>query len=278
MCGLFFSCSRDEHVYPSNCLRESLSKRGPDSTCTIRRAIRSNSGSSQETPSDEQKQSYSLAFLSTVLPLRGDSIVRQPQEDADSGSLLCWNGEAWKVGNEIIDGNDSQAVFNLFMKAIRPFKSSRCNTAASYSQSIQHTIDAIASISGPYAFVFYDAPHQRIFFGRDILGRRSLVMRNDLLGSITISSLCDCTGAGTWTEIEADGVYMLDLQKAPPSLHYEVESILSIPRLLGKSDKSMQYTLVRLSPFVTSLETLTNARQRHFRSSTMTSKAVQNRL
>lgn len=265
-------------MYPSDCHRESLQNRGPDSICTTRRAVEYESLSSQDTPPNERKQCYFLTFLSTVLSLRGEGIVRQPQEDPDSGSLLCWNGEAWKVGNEVIDGNDSHVVFDLFVKAIRPFGPGSSNAAYLYGQSMRRTLDVIASISGPYAFVFYDAPHQRIFFGRDTLGRRSLVIRKGLLGRISVSSICDCTENGVWTEIEADGVYMLDLQAAPLSSNDNIGSITFIPRLSNKSDTELRYTLVRLDPFVTSFKTLTSARQRLFRSSITTAKAARNRL
>lgn len=227
---------------------------------------------------DQREQSYFLTFLSTVLSLRGEGITRQPQEDPDSGSLSCWNGEAWKNGDEIIDGNDSQAVLELFLKAIRPSEPGRDHAAYSYDQSMQRIIGAIASISGPYAFVFYDAPHQRIFFGRDTLGRRSLAIRNSLPGSISVSSICDSTDIGLWTEIEADGIYMLDLRTAPPSPNDVIKPILFIPRVRENSDTQLQYIPVPLDTFGTFLKALINARQHHSQSSTMTAEAVRNQL
>jgi hypothetical protein len=240
--------------------------------------VKSESASPQDINSDRREQSYFLTFLSTVLSLRGEGITRQPQEDPDSGSLLCWNGEAWKNGDEIIDGNDSQAVFELFLKAIRPSEPGCDHAAYSYDQNMQCIIGAIASISGPYAFVFYDAPHQRIFFGRDALGRRSLAIRSGLPGNISVSSICGSTDIGAWTEVEADGVYMLDLRTAPPSPNDVIQPILFIPRLRENSDTQLQYILVRLDTFVTFLKALTNARQHHSQSSIMTAKAVRNHL
>ncbi len=278
MCGIFFSCSRKVHECPSDRLLECLNKRGPDSICTIKRALDSENASSQGLPSEQRKQSYFLTFLSTVLSLRGDGVTRQPLEDLDSGSLLCWNGEAWKAGNEVIDGNDSQRVFDLFLKAIQYLEPTSSNTPFSYDQYMESIIDAVASISGPYSFVFYDAPHQRIFFGRDTLGRRSLAIKNGLPESISISSICDCTDTGNWTEVEADGIYMLDLQTASPSPEDEAEEITFIPRILSGSNTELRYTLVRLNPPLLLLKTLTNARHRHSHFSITTIRVLRVRL
>jgi hypothetical protein len=50
-----------------------------------------------------------------------------------------------------------------------------------------------------------------LFFGRDILGRRSLLRRLTNYGDLIISSVSDGHHDGGWAEIEADGVYCIDL-------------------------------------------------------------------
>lgn len=248
MCGIFFSCSRNDHKSPSNCLSKSLERRGPDCVCTLLRAVTSGSASSLGTSSNKSQHSYCLTFLSTVLSLRGESIVSQPLKDPDSDSLLCWNGEAWKVGSKVIDGNDGQVVFDLFLKAIYSSGPRLNNASSSYDQNTRDIIDVTASISGPYAFILYDALHHRIFYGRDALGRRSLVINARISGGLVISSVCEDLENGTWTEVEAGGVYMLDLQDATRSSNDDTVSITFSPQLLQNSESELCYSLVRSIP------------------------------
>jgi len=99
-----------------------------------------------------------ITFFASVLHLRGVTLTQQPIRAADTGSLLLWNGE-------VFDGlavsnlkNDGQAV----LKALE----NRAN---------QTVTNIFLSIEGPYAFVYYDAVSNQIWFGRDPLGRRSLM-------------------------------------------------------------------------------------------------------
>ncbi|KAL8341507.1 hypothetical protein RB598_003439 [Gaeumannomyces tritici] len=54
-----------------------------------------------------------LSFTSTVLSLRGNAVTIQPFEDPLSGSVLCWNGEAWKMDGRGVQGNDGAELFAL---------------------------------------------------------------------------------------------------------------------------------------------------------------------
>jgi asparagine synthetase B (glutamine-hydrolysing) len=141
-------------------------------------------------------------FVSTVLSLRGTSIVQQPLQDSRTGSTLCWNGEAWSVGNELVTGNDSQLILAKLLIA-----SSNDATEA----SIRAVIALLATIRGPYAFVFYDALHKLVYYARDCLGRRSLLRKTTLDDTLVLSSVCDNSSGDSWMEVEADGVYIVDL-------------------------------------------------------------------
>lgn len=124
-----------------------------------------------------------INVLSTVLALRGDHIESQPLQDTSTTTetFLCWNGEAWKQNDQVIDGNDSQYVFDMLLCA--------CKSAPALS--MQHILDALTSIAGPFAFVFYDAISNRLFYGRDRLGRRSLLSRMLSDNGIAFCSITD---------------------------------------------------------------------------------------
>lgn len=71
-------------------------------------------------------------------------------------------------------------------------------------------------LEGPYAFVYYHAALRRMYFARDPLGRRSLLIS---LPSETNSSLylASCapsdveTGLENWEEVSCEAVYALNL-------------------------------------------------------------------
>lgn len=144
-----------------------------------------------------------LTFTSTVLALRGDHVAKQPLVDEGTGSVLCWNGEAWKIQGKPVEGNDGEAVLRLLLEASR--------SEASHSA----VIEALRAIEGPFAFMYLDKRASRIYYGRDRLGRRSLLYKQG--ETFSLSSIADVPADG-WQEVEAEGIYDISLsQDAAPS-------------------------------------------------------------
>ncbi|KAF2682272.1 hypothetical protein K458DRAFT_307800 [Lentithecium fluviatile CBS 122367] len=202
MCGIFFSLSRHGFVTPDSRTEQLLKNRGPDSLGTEHILI-SNDG---DTPSSK----LHATFISTVLSLRGTALTEQPLKDADTGSILCWNGEAWTIAGQPVSGSDSRAVYDAL------FIARGTDANISRLSAIEATVQVLSSIRGPYAFVFYDARSRCIFYGRDCLGRRSLLRKTN--DALVLSSVCDNATGESWAEIEADGIYLLDLNETPSSL------------------------------------------------------------
>ncbi|KAJ5595348.1 uncharacterized protein N7459_001556 [Penicillium hispanicum] len=219
MCGIFFSLS-SKPTPPAQETQALLEKRGPDScqTHTVRKEVKTQDGVSQPL-------SYNLTFISTVLSLRGDHIYSQPLVDPATQSVLCWNGEAWKIASKRISGNDTRHILDLFLQAVKGDDNSDT------TKSSHRLADAVASISGPFAFVFYDAVNSRLFFSRDCLGRRSLLHGVDADGSLKICSLCDGSPSACYEEVGFDGVYMIDLHTChdPPMRSKEQFRIETLP-------------------------------------------------
>jgi asparagine synthetase B (glutamine-hydrolysing) len=143
--------------------------------------------------------------MSTVLALRGNHVTIQPFIDPSHGSVLCWNGEAWKLGSESIEGNDGQLLFDTLMRASCTQKCASESTAA--------ILNVLQTVSGPFAFVFVDKIHSQLYFGRDRLGRRSLLYKIDADShSLHLSSVGDPT-SGPWLEVEADAIYQLSCEE-----------------------------------------------------------------
>ncbi|KAJ6017670.1 hypothetical protein N7451_001049 [Penicillium sp. IBT 35674x] len=196
MCGIFFSLSAAP-ILPAPETRSLLEKRGPDccQTHTLQKEISTPDGGSQR---------FYLTFVSTVLSLRGDHVYTQPLIDQATQSVLCWNGEAWKIAGDRVSGNDTEHILSLFLRAV----------AGDRNGAAHRLGEAAASISGPFAFVFYDATNSRLFFSRDCLGRRSLLQGYEEDGTLKICSLCDGSSPVHFEEVGFDGIYMIDLARS----------------------------------------------------------------
>ncbi|KAI1825522.1 asparagine synthase-domain-containing protein [Xylaria intraflava] len=192
MCGIHatITASPDSGLSPD--FRQALINRGPDHFGQTHR----------EPPCADPDQKLRLYFTSTVLALRGDHIAKQPLEESPgAGSVLCWNGEAWRVDGQPVSGNDGEAVFSMLQ-----------SSASSPGVTREgHVTNVLRSIEGPFAFVYYDSAADRVYFGRDRLGRRSLLIKcSSDIECITLSSIAFVPTAG-WEEVGSDGIWSVDL-------------------------------------------------------------------
>ncbi|PIG89957.1 asparagine synthase related protein [Aspergillus arachidicola] len=231
MCGIFFSLSASGPVLPNEETCSLLRKRGPDSfqVQQVQRDV--NTDQTRSVPT-------LLTFVSTVLSMRGDQVVAQPLVDTTGESVLCWNGDAWKIAGEPIRGNDTQLIFNLLLQAAKPSYNSESSNALDNGSAVQRVVDVISRISGPFSFVFYDAVNAKLYFSRDCLGRRSLLQGIDDTGAFKICSLCDGTSSTHFDEVGTTGVHMIDfthsvMQDSPTpetgATHFNLDSIQTLP-------------------------------------------------
>lgn len=193
MCGIHAFISTKQYQTPTKDLLRLLCSRGPDYTGSLNTRVGSE---------ESDRTECFLSFTSTVLALRGGHITSQPFIDKQSGSILCWNGEAWKFGTETVTGNDGQAIFSALIEAVR---------VQDDCDSKTRVLEVLNAISGPFALVFLDKKRRRVYFSRDRLGRRSLLF-NATQTSLELSSISE-PGHGNWQEVEADGIYILSCSK-----------------------------------------------------------------
>ncbi|KAF2156056.1 hypothetical protein K461DRAFT_284707 [Myriangium duriaei CBS 260.36] len=223
MCGIFLCLDRSNVQPVTTAIKDLLRHRGPDSQRHISfRLIRHESNDTLEQGWDSANHgSVHVSCVSSVLSLRGDRIVAQPitkeVDDLSLGksSFLCWNGEAWSFGGAAIRGNDSSHVFNTLCHIAKICRDSSCE----FPQVA--LAEAIAAHTGPFAFVFYDHLSHRLYCGRDFLGRRSLLYKRGLDGSLYISSVPDDRDG--WQEFEADGLYYVDLDLSGASSNFDLQ-------------------------------------------------------
>ncbi|KAK6958229.1 hypothetical protein Daesc_001024 [Daldinia eschscholtzii] len=192
MCGVHGVVSTAALPSISQELKNLLSNRGPDHFGQVYR----------ELPFEDGESVIHLNLTSTVLALRGDHVAKQPLESPVTGSVLCWNGEAWRIdGQPISSKNDGELIL------------AKLDTidASSPESRESHILGVLRSIEGPFAFLFYDTQDKRLYFGRDRLGRRSLLSNQaEDDNTISFSSIADVPTTG-WKEVNADGIYSLNL-------------------------------------------------------------------
>jgi len=215
MCGIFFSISKSDYCKPDRETVERLKARGPDSyqEHSIKVFRRTTSeGSNEPEPAD-----LYLTFVSTVLALRGDHVQAQPLIDRQTESIFCWNGEAWKFDDKDFSENDTYHIFKLLLEVLRPVSPSAPESDAlnvATNEALDLLLLTFSRISGPYSFLFFDHVSSRVIYGRDCLGRRSLL--NKCNGDdFVLSSVRDNSPSSTWSEVDTAGIYIIDLNTAP---------------------------------------------------------------
>lgn len=215
MCGIWFSCSLQRSTSPDDQTIALLQNRGPDSLNIVQRTVQSSQPPSCPSQ-DLENRAIHLVFVASVLSLRGGNVVTQPLLDEASGSILCWNGEAWKLGGETIHGYDADAVFRSLLAFARTCSDGSGTGSKEFTAGILALRITLDAISGPYSFLFYDGLSQRVFCGRDPLGRRSLLIKSTMSRGLVISSISDGPSAEAWEEVEPDSLYILGLARPRP--------------------------------------------------------------
>lgn len=87
-------------------------------------------------------------------------------------------------------------------------------------------LSTLATIQGPWAFVYYQRAGRSLWFGRDFFGRRSLLWKFDAeLNTLTLSSVAPLTSdadGAPWLEVPAVGVFRVDLKSFGTGLVIDV--------------------------------------------------------
>lgn len=191
MCGIVFSCTPSStHLELAERLKQPLPTTAVHLSCIVRRGPDGLQGHIHQTPNH-----HVLYFLGSLLSVRGGTPLPQPLVCPTTQSVLCWNGNLWRVSGSPLelDENDTQAVFRQLLDAP------------------EGAVDRVlGAIEGEYAFVFYDAVRDTVWYGRDWLGRRSLLRKIDD-GALVISSVGVEEETG-WEEVEAGGLWRVNVK------------------------------------------------------------------
>ncbi|XP_053554525.1 asparagine synthetase domain-containing protein 1 [Bombina bombina] len=185
MCGICCTVSLTNGCDYSDSLHyDNLRRRGPNSSRQLNKS--------------DSSHGYTCFFSGHVLHLRGQ-LTPQPLQD-DNDNVFLWNGEVFG-GIEVspID-NDTKIIFSQL---------NSCN----YDCDI---LSILSQIRGPWAFIYYQATNNSLWFGRDFFGRRSLLWKftQDLEKALCLSSVAETFSKSDliqWQEVPASGIFRFDL-------------------------------------------------------------------
>ena len=125
-----------------------------------------------------------------VLHLRGQ-LVPQPLVIEDH--VLCFNGELYEP---MPQGNDTLYVMEQLILA----------------DNEEAMLEAISQLKGEFAFVYYRPSSRVLYYGRDYLGRRSLLWNPN---QFALASVGD---HGDWLEVPTTGLFKMDFSTATHTL------------------------------------------------------------
>ncbi|EFA07688.2 Asparagine synthetase domain-containing protein CG17486-like Protein [Tribolium castaneum] len=182
MCGIFcllsFDKSNTETLhYKFELFKEQISRRGPNSLKT----------------DFCQLNNCNILFASSVLWLQGTDITTQPCKN--DNSVFIYNGDIFggsQIGQQLNSGSGDT---NLFFDALQN------------SDDILMTLD---NIEGPYAFVYLNVVQNKVYIGRDIFGRRSLLIGRNA-NEFVITSVAKRGTEFEFMELPSIGIFSIDL-------------------------------------------------------------------
>lgn len=138
-----------------------------------------------------------LWFVGSVLHIQGSEVTKQPYVDSD-GNILLWNGEVFAGFPDFQIGvSDTIQIASLMKRSIDVVikdngsidLSNNDNTLLISQAALDKIVQNISSVHGPYAFVYYSKPLQLLIYGRDPIGRRSLLRLRTRSTALAISSV-----------------------------------------------------------------------------------------
>ncbi|XP_032218763.1 asparagine synthetase domain-containing protein 1 isoform X1 [Nematostella vectensis] len=197
MCGIFCCLceDNDECKISAEKIKQSvtplLKRRGPDCFGSASRNVFSRN----------PQKAYHLTLAGSVLHLRG-SLTRQPYE-TEGGNVLVWNGEIFG-GVEIPNKSNDTSVLSQLLDF------------HGETDPVSHVVDVMSRIRGPWSFIYWQASQERLWFGRDFFGRRSLLWHlpsspGDPLVICSVAQRSHQNDQLAMVELPADGIYCLEI-------------------------------------------------------------------
>ncbi|XP_018579663.1 asparagine synthetase domain-containing protein CG17486 [Anoplophora glabripennis] len=181
MCGIICICLNSESNQKNlenifGIFKESINKRGPDWFGT----------------NTYYSKNYHLLFAASVLWLQGKYMAKQPLQD--DRYVIIYNGDIFGgLSSELtLEEGDTKVLFRLM-------------------HNTSNIATTLAQLQGPYSFIYFDKIEEKLYFGRDIYGRRSLLVgkHNE---AIILTSVAKRAREYDFIELPSIGTFSLDMK------------------------------------------------------------------
>ena len=171
----------------------------------------------------------SVTMIGAVLHLRGETLTPQPVSDED-GNWLVFNGEIYACHTESDTARVSRLLREVTAKACESIDKGEGVSMQLLGEAV--TL-ALHGLHGPYSFAWWHARTASLWYGRDPLGRRSLVIGEShsrlILSSVAFGFHKEGGGGGDedededededrddddmtqWSEVSAFGVHCIQV-------------------------------------------------------------------
>ncbi|XP_076644419.1 asparagine synthetase domain-containing protein 1 [Halictus rubicundus] len=137
-------------------------------------------------------------FAASVLWMQGYNLNVQPVVDS-FGNILLWNGDVFSGTLAQDNICDTDAILNSL-------------------QSSSNVMSVFQEIQGPYSFIYFQKSNNCLYFGRDIIGRHSLLLKSNTdENSLTLMSVANKQIKGI-VEVPAIGLFMMNLSNSRVNL------------------------------------------------------------
>ncbi|KAF6000484.1 Asparagine synthetase domain-containing protein 1 [Cyanidiococcus yangmingshanensis] len=169
---------------------EHIRNRGPDAYAEYSERLHNASG---------EKAATELVLASSTLAIRDhDPACKQPALSASGRFVVAYNGELYgsiacdtaPVGHHLVWSQATPVCGNDLGWICRELEVS----ASMRSSEGWHPGLVLRRCAGPYALLIWDRQQQRLYFGRDALGRRSLLMATDPAVGLILCSVVPAQG------------------------------------------------------------------------------------
>ncbi|XAR65290.1 Asparagine synthase (glutamine-hydrolyzing) [Bertholletia excelsa] len=189
---------------------------------------------------DKPNHVAGLYFIGATLQLRGINSIIQPLVDA-SGNILVYNGEIFGGIYVSSDSNDAEVLMDSLGKCC-----SHCShehIACNGSHKGQNSVpDLLSTIKGPWALIYWQASSRTVWFGRDALGRRSLLVHwpTSQDPRLLLSSVSPPCSSYKDSDLgEEDGISELNFWEELPCGIYRIQICASklAPTVVGKVER-----------------------------------------
>ncbi|XP_077284070.1 asparagine synthetase domain-containing protein CG17486 [Arctopsyche grandis] len=166
MCGIFFKCIRNiDKTFPykklkdkDNRLFEYLQRRGPDDQNEKCIAIESNH------TTNASERNLEVEMCGCTLWMQG--VEPESQPIASKNGCLLFNGDLFDT-DWVTDTSDTRALLE------------RLEDRSNIGDTTDRIISIVQMLNGPFSLVYLDLIENKVYFCRDRIGRRSLLISKD---------------------------------------------------------------------------------------------------